>query len=52
VLNSFLKEVQRLNLKPIFLVDLGKPDVNSAPSTAGAIRLFNDATLRLPQAVR
>ena len=52
VLNSFLKEVQRLNLKPIFLVDLGKPDVNSAASAAGAIRLFNDATLRLAEAAR
>src|SRR5262249_44050962 len=50
VLDSFLNEVQRLNLKPIFLVNLPKPAPNAPAPTSQTISLFNEATLRLAQA--
>ena len=50
VLNSFLNEVQHLNVKPIFLVELGKHDSKDATSTNSTIELFNDTMLRLAQA--
>jgi type 1 glutamine amidotransferase len=48
-LNSFLNEVQRLNLKPIFLVELRKPDSRTVPP-GEVIRVFNEAMLASAQA--